>query len=184
MRVHELKPVEPALTGEAAVLALYPHWAALNGLATAILRDRHAGQDAVQDALVGVLTNGAVFADEAAALRYARTAVLNQCRSALRRHGTAKRHLFSLGAAATVAAPPADHELMLNEAQRRVIALLHDLPVRQREVLGLRYLYHLDDGEVAAVLEIGVSTVRSTASRALAALHRSLESGAHPKENR
>jgi DNA-directed RNA polymerase specialized sigma24 family protein len=92
------------------VLALYPHWAAQHGLATAMLRDRHAGQDAVQDALVGVLTNGSVFADEAAALRYAYTAVLNQCRSALRRQGKAKRHLFSLGAAATVAAgrPRAD----------------------------------------------------------------------------
>ena len=47
---------------------------------------------------------------------------------------------------------------------------LRGLPRRQREVIVLRYYCDLDAGEIAAVLRIGPSAVRSTMSRGLAAL--------------
>lgn len=51
-----------------------------------------------------------------------------------------------------------------------MIALLARLPRRQRAAIVLRYYVGLSDAEAAAELGIGESTVRSTISRALAAL--------------
>ena len=44
------------------------------------------------------------------------------------------------------------------------------LPPRQREVLVLRYYLDLPEAEIAAVMGIGGSTVRSTTHRAIATL--------------
>ena len=49
---------------------------------------------------------------------------------------------------------------------------LAELPPRQRTVLVLRYYEDLSDAEIATVLETSAATVRSHASRALAALRR------------
>ena len=49
-------------------------------------------------------------------------------------------------------------------------ALLARLPRRQRAVLVLRYYEDMSDGEIAAVLGCAESTVRSQASRGIAAL--------------
>lgn len=51
-----------------------------------------------------------------------------------------------------------------------VWARLAGLPRRQRAVLVLRFYEGLDDAQIAEVLSMAPSTVRSTASRALAAL--------------
>ncbi len=51
---------------------------------------------------------------------------------------------------------------------------LRGLPRRQREVLVLRYYLDLDAAEIAAMLRIGQSAVRSTTARGLAALARML----------
>ncbi len=160
------------LCGQQAVVVLQRHWHGLHGLAVAVLRDPHLAQDVVQDAFVGIIRSGSQFVDEDAALRYVRTAVINGCRSAMRRTATGRRHLRLIRSEHV---PPADQKVLLDEAHTRVLALLDTLPVRQREVLTLRYLAQLDDGEIAAVLEIGTSTVRSTASRALATLTRQLK---------
>ena len=53
-------------------------------------------------------------------------------------------------------------------------ALLGRLPVRQRAVLVLRYYEDMADDQIAAVLGCGVSSVRSTASRAIAALRQTV----------
>lgn len=49
-------------------------------------------------------------------------------------------------------------------------AQIHRLPARQRIVLALRYYEDLADADIAETLECRVGTVRSLASRALAAL--------------
>lgn len=56
-----------------------------------------------------------------------------------------------------------------------LIAALRSLPPRQREVLVLRYYADLDVGEVARILRIGPSTVRSATARGLAGLARVIE---------
>jgi RNA polymerase sigma-70 factor (sigma-E family) len=56
-----------------------------------------------------------------------------------------------------------------------VIAALLKLPVRQREVVVLRYLLDLTETQVAATLHCSPGNVRSQASRALAKLRASAE---------
>jgi DNA-directed RNA polymerase specialized sigma24 family protein len=51
---------------------------------------------------------------------------------------------------------------------------MRSLPRRQREVLVLRYYVDLDVAEIASTLRIAPSAVRSTCSRGLAALGRTL----------
>lgn len=62
-----------------------------------------------------------------------------------------------------------------NEDRDVVISALLTLPVRQREVVVLRYLLDLTDSQVAATLQCSVGNVRSQASRALAKLRSSAE---------
>jgi RNA polymerase sigma factor (sigma-70 family) len=71
---------------------------------------------------------------------------------------------------------PAARDLPPLDAQRVDLqrALL-ELSPKQREVVVLRYLVDLPEAEVAATLGCSVGTVKTHASRGLAALRRSLE---------
>lgn len=162
----------PATGDQVVAVLLHRHWSSLHGLAVNMLRDRYAAQDAVQDAFIAIIRGGRVFAGEDAALRYARTAVLNNCRSQLRRLRTARKHLQLVREPTT---GPADERFLANEASNRMLTVVDSLPARQREVLLLRYFAHLDDHEIATTLGISTSAVRSTASRAIAALSRTLK---------
>ena len=64
---------------------------------------------------------------------------------------------------------------MLAEEHREVIAALHTLAPRQREVLVLRYWSNLTEAEIARTLQISQGTVKSTASRALVALEKAMQ---------
>jgi DNA-directed RNA polymerase specialized sigma24 family protein len=76
----------------AAVAALYQHHAVgLIRLAYLMLGDRASAEDAVQDAFCGLYRHWDRLADRDRALAYVRTAVLNGCRSALRRRATGRR---------------------------------------------------------------------------------------------
>jgi RNA polymerase sigma factor (sigma-70 family) len=55
-----------------------------------------------------------------------------------------------------------------------VLMAIRRLPTRQREVLILRFYLHEPEAEVARLMGIGPSTVRSTTHRALSALGRML----------
>ena len=76
----------------AEVEALYAdHAVSLIRLAYLMLGDRAAAEDAVQDAFCGLYRQWDRLADPGRALGYVRTAVLNGCRSALRRRVTSRR---------------------------------------------------------------------------------------------
>ncbi len=60
-------------------------------------------------------------------------------------------------------------------ARRELVAVLRRLSRRQREVVVMRYLADLPEGEVAAALGCSVGTVKQHASRGLAALRAALE---------
>ena len=55
-----------------------------------------------------------------------------------------------------------------------MLAALRRLPARQREALVLRYYLDLPEAEIAESMGISLGTVKSTVSRALAALGRLL----------
>jgi RNA polymerase sigma factor (sigma-70 family) len=72
-----------------------------------------------------------------------------------------------------VNAESADSEVLLADEHRDVLAAIRALPLRQREVIVLRYWGQLTEGQVAATLGISIGAVKSSASRgrdAIAAL--------------
>jgi len=152
-----------------AVAALYAaHALGLTRLAQVVLGDRAAAEDVVHDAFCGLYRRWAQLDDTGRAQAYLRSAVLNGCRSALRR--TRRVPLTQ-----TVEhAPDAESALLASQAKDAVLAALRRLPDRQREALVLRYYLDLPDNEIAAAMSVGESTVRSTVHRGLAALERQL----------
>jgi RNA polymerase sigma factor (sigma-70 family) len=69
----------------------------------------------------------------------------------------------------------AEAAALTSEERREVMQALRRLPDRQREVLVLRFYLDEPEAQIARIMGIHPSTVRSTTSRALTALGRMLE---------
>lgn len=147
-------------------------WPAMMRLAVLLVDDRASAEDIVQDAFVALHRRPPRSADSAAA--YLRICVVNNARSALRRRGTVRRHLASLPTRVVEQAPAADRSILVADQHAEVLAAVRALPPRQREVLVLRYWSELSEAEIAEALGISTGTVKSSASRGLDALERSL----------
>jgi RNA polymerase sigma-70 factor (sigma-E family) len=139
-------------------------------LAVLLTDDRGTAEDVVQDAFLALHRRWHAV-DPAAAAGYLRTSVVNGVRTLYRRRSVARRHLHAVGQEDE---PPADLALLLTEEQREVVGALRTLPRRQREVLVLRYWSELSEAEIADALGIARGTVKSSASRGLAALQKHL----------
>jgi RNA polymerase sigma factor (sigma-70 family) len=175
-----------------AVTALYrEHAVGLVRLAIIMLGDRAAAEDVVQDAFLGLYRNWRRLADPANALAYTRSAVLNRCRNALRdqarrghRDQTAgvDASLNPEGAQGSSAQPggrlataqSAESAVLLTEDSRRMLAVVRRLPDRQREVIVLRYYLDMSEEEAATAMGVSRGTIKSSTSRAVAALGRLL----------
>jgi RNA polymerase sigma-70 factor (sigma-E family) len=155
----------------AVVTALFEaHQLELVRLARFMVGDLATAEDVVQDAFEKLQRRWPYLRDEAAVLAYARSIVLNGCRTVHRRSAVARRYSPVLATASGMpdtAADSAEHAAMMSA--------LRSLPRRQREVLVLRYYADLDVAEISSALGIGPSAVRSTATRGLAALARALK---------
>jgi RNA polymerase sigma-70 factor (sigma-E family) len=158
-----------------AVTGLYQaHALGLIRLGVVMLGDRAAAEDVVQEAFCGLFRHWAALTDPAKALPYLRSAVLNGCRSAPRRQRTrGDRPAMEAGPWQT--AESAEAWVLVGEEHRQVLAALQRLPARQREALVLRYYLELGEHEIAASMGVSQGTVKSTTSRALAALGRLIE---------
>jgi RNA polymerase sigma-70 factor (sigma-E family) len=158
---------------EAAVAALYDAAAVgLIRLAYLMLGDRPNAEDVVQDAFCGLYKNWDRLADHDRALAYVRSSVLNGCRSALRRRAVGRRMTTYQPPAASAEATALGHE-----ERREVMQAVRRLPGRQREALVLRFYLDLPDAEIARIMGLRPSSVRSATHRALKALGLSLEEG-------
>ena len=155
----------------AAVAALYQHHAVgLIRLAYLMLGDRAGAEDAVQDAFCGLYRHWDRLADRDRALAYVRSSVLNGCRSALRRRTTGRRLL-------TAYQPPtasAEAAVLGLEERQEVMRAVRRLPERQREALVLRFYLDLPEREIARLMGLRPSSVRSATARALQALGHAL----------
>jgi RNA polymerase sigma-70 factor (sigma-E family) len=150
----------------AAVSELFrAHHLELVRLAVLMTGDLATAEDVVQDVFEAMHRRWPSLGSGISTLAYARAGVLNRCRSVHRRNAVRRTH-------AGLAEPPGSRpDAASAAADRDVLATaLRGLPRRQREVIVLRYYCDLDAGEIAAVLRIGPSAVRSTMSRGLAAL--------------
>lgn len=149
------------------------HHVELVRLAALLVRSREAGEDIVQEVFIRIHSRRAGSPDAAGALAYLRQAVINGCRSWLRRQAAARR-LGSPDRTTADVHESAEHEVIMAERRRRLQAELSALPGRRREVLVLRYYLGLSEAEIARTLGISQGTVKSTAARGIASLARAL----------
>jgi RNA polymerase sigma-70 factor (sigma-E family) len=146
-------------------------------LAVVLVGDWPTAEDVVQDAFGGLYRRWEHLADPAKAASYVRSAVLNGCRSELRRRIRAERH------AAPEPVPPdpvcAEVTDLIERWEMR--AALLRLPARQRQALVLKFYLQLSEAEIAASMRISRGTVKSTTSRALRALGQHLDRPRAPR---
>ena len=158
--------------GAVDIAELYAaHRLSLVRLAILLVDDLASAEDVVQDAFTALTRRRGALDDPSKALGYLRVSVVNTARSALRRRRTARAYVPPHE---IVPASPEDRSVVAEE-HREVVAALRELPPRQREVVVLRYWSGLSEAEIATTLDISRGTVKSTASRALAALERALD---------
>ena len=152
-----------------AVTALYQaHALGLIRLAVVMLGDRAAAEDVVQEAFCGLYRRWNQLSDTDKALSYVRSSVINGCRSALRKRRLPLRLRWE------PAGESAESAVLISEEHQEVLAAMRRLPVRQREAVVLRFYLDLGEEEIAASMRVTRGTVKSTTSRALAALGKML----------
>jgi RNA polymerase sigma-70 factor (sigma-E family) len=163
------RPTSSAESGFAEAYRV--HRLGLVKLAAFIVGDQATGEDVVQDVFTRLHQRWHTLTDPGDPLPYLRTAVVNGCRSAIKRRGRAQRQ-----ADQDSPSPPLSTEesVLLSEDRRQVLAALAGLTRRRREVLVLRFYLGLSEAEIAATLGISPGTVKSTAARGLASLARAL----------
>ncbi|MDQ3154398.1 MAG: SigE family RNA polymerase sigma factor [Actinomycetota bacterium] len=175
-KLRALDAVDPDGPAPAVTLTLEDlyrqHRMRLMRLAILLVDEPATAEDVVQEAFTGLHRHWAGLRDEAAALGYLRTAVVNGSRSVLRRRRTARAYVPPHN----VNARSAESLAMLTAEHQAVVTALGRLPPRQREVLVLRYYGSMTEAEIADATGVSRGTVKSTASRALDALQRIMDS--------
>jgi RNA polymerase sigma-70 factor (sigma-E family) len=141
---------------------------ALLRYATVVTCDPHLAEDVVQEVLLRAQQRWPQLAQLDHPEAYVKRMVLNEFLSWRRRRAAREVPLSQAGLDGLVApgGDPAQQVGARDELVRRIAAL----PPRQRAVVALRYFEGLTDREIADLLGCRELTVRSHASRALAAL--------------
>ena len=164
----------PVWTADEALEQLYAaHWRRLVRLSVLLVHDVGTAEEVVQDAFVAVHAHWSRLRDPDLALAYLRQAVVNRSRSALRHRAVVERHTSRRTAEPEPVA--ADQSTLVADRRAAVLAALRALPLRQREVLALRYYLDLTEAEIADALGISRGAVKSHASRGAATLRTLLE---------
>jgi RNA polymerase sigma-70 factor (sigma-E family) len=155
-----------------AVTVLFEeHYASMVRMARLLVDDRETAEDVVMDAFTTLYRRWMTVRDPSEADRYLRSCVLNGARSQLRRRRLLRRH--ESGGSQQEAIRDG---LETNEADRSTVTqLLATLPYRQRQVLVLRYFVDMTEAQIAYELGVSPGSVKTHASRGLAALARTLE---------
>ena len=135
-------------------------WSRAYGVAYVVLGDRNEAEDIAQETLARALVRWAKVAEYAGpwVVRVAGNLAIDRIR---KRDRTL--------ALETADVPGLDGQRV--DLQRALLAL----SPKQRDVVVLRYLVDLPEAEVAQAMQCSVGTVKTHASRGLAALRRSLE---------
>ena len=112
--------------------------------------------------------------DPEAAEAYVRSAVLNRCRSWVRRQATqrAKRPLLLVRLESPKS--PEDTTVVRDEVGS-MVAAMRSLPRRQREALACRFVLELSVAETAELLDISEGSVKTHTHRGLQALQQGIE---------
>jgi len=180
---------EPVAGAEAGLRQLFEqHWTGLCRLGFLMLGDPAAAEECVQDAYLGVFRAWDRVSLMERPDLYLRTAVLNQCRSRLRRRQVEARVARASVAGAGGGDPGtrrpgaggddgsgtgkglADPDLVRQE----IVAAVRRLPPRQRAAVVLRYYEDRSEAEIASAMGCSPGTVKSQLAKARATLGRDL----------
>lgn len=160
---------------DAAIVELYgAHYRPLVRLAVLLVHDIATAEEVVQDSFVALHSGLHRLRDAEKALAYLRAAVVNRSRSVLRHRVVVDRNAPK----AAPDMPSAEHGALALIERSAVVAALRSLPVRQREVVVLRFYADLSESQIALAMGITRGAVKSHTSRAMAALRSVLESEA------
>jgi RNA polymerase sigma-70 factor (sigma-E family) len=152
----------------------FAHHRRLVGLASLLAPDQQTAEDVVQEAFAGLYRRWRQLRDPNAAVAYLNRAVVNGSRDSLRRKRRA-------GTAMLLIVPKsgqlesAEHEAVHHQEGDQLWAAVTALPMRQRQVLVLRYYLDQSEAEIAETLEISRGSVKTHASRGIAAIARDWE---------
>jgi RNA polymerase sigma-70 factor (sigma-E family) len=144
------------------------HYVSLCRMAYTLLGDPARAEDIVQEAFVRTFAGWGRLRDPGYAPLYLRRAVINGCRSAMRRRVT--ESAGNAMVATTVRAAGAEGFEGGRAAGMDLMAAVRALPPRQRQVVVLRYFLDLGEHEVAETMGINVGTVKSQLAKARSTL--------------
>ncbi len=139
-------------------------------IAVRFLRDREGAEELAQDVFLQLYEKLRHIESPAHATGWLRRAICHRCIDESR-----KRKLRPRIGLDEIPEPPAESrnpDLLLNERLRRVVS---ELPENARMVVILRYQEDLDPSDIAEMLNVPVSTVKSQLHRSLAVLRGRLE---------
>ena len=155
------------------------HYAPMCRLAYVILGDAAMAEEIVMEALLKTFTGWNRLRDTDRVDAYLRRAVVNLCRSKIRRKVIERRVNATSHHRDERKAPDWDPER--HETSRLVWRAVVGLPERQRACVVLRYFEDLPEAEIAEVLDCSVGTVKSQLSKARGKLQAALgeDLGAH-----
>jgi RNA polymerase sigma-70 factor (sigma-E family) len=156
---------------ESAVRALYQdRHAELVRFATFIFGDRHAAEDASQEAFARVYDAWDRLEDPDHAVAYLRATVVNLSRGRHRRRLVEERkqppRLVPVSSAEDDAIGRADNG--------EVLEAVAALPSRQRACVVMRHWLRMTEGEIAATLDVSIGSVRTHNKRGIETLQRKL----------
>ena len=146
------------------------YWWPMVRLATGLLGERAAAEDAVQEAFTAVYRKWPSLR-AATRIGYLRVSVVNATRSVQRRQTTQRKHLRAVEERPSAAADEGMAAQFERDELRQALDLL---PQRQREVLVLRFVTELPDAEIAQATGLSLGGVRSASSRGITALRTSM----------
>ncbi|WP_327034278.1 SigE family RNA polymerase sigma factor [Micromonospora ureilytica] len=147
---------------------------ALVRLARLLTGDEHRAEDLVQDVLARAYARWGRISRTDRPDAYVRRMLVNSHNSWWRRRSSREISV------AAVLDRAGDVDEAANVAERDALwRLVRDLPARQRTVIVLRYYEDLDDMSIAEILDCSTGTVRTHASRALAALRQRQVAATH-----
>jgi len=174
-------PLRPAAVTSGRDEGLCREWYEAHGAAIySYLRFHLPSADAAEDVTAETFFKAVRAADRFDPARgEARLWLFRIARNALRdyqRRDRLRRHLPMGHLRDLVAEAPSPEERLLWEEQvGRLLAAMAGLPLRDRELIGLRYGSDLDSAEIGALLDLKESAVRTRLWRALKRLRAVLE---------
>ena len=145
------------------------HYAPMCRLAYVILGDAGAAEEVVMEALVKTFSGWMRIKDLDKSEAYLKKAVVNGCRSKIRRKTVESRAAEVLRSHAQRSSSlPSDADL--RETRREVLQAIRTLPERQRAAVVLFYYEDLPEAEIADILQCSIGTVKSQLFKARAKL--------------